>query len=501
MHLWFPRERRPHRALLCAVVVFAVPLSVSAGTSPSLAEAAEKRDRAAVKRLLAAAPDAVDAAQPDGMTALLWAAYHDETDQARALLAAGADARVANRYGITPLSLACQNGNAVLVEQLLAAGADPHRALPGGETPLLTAARTGRPGPIRALLAAGARVNDALPNGQTPLMWAASEGHTAAVQLLLAAGADLHATTPPGYNALLFAVRAGRADTLRALLAAGADLHYVTAPEKKPQGKQPPAGTGALRIAIENGHFELAAELVDLGADPNDLRSGHAALHVLTWVRKPDIGEANGDPPPDGSGRLSSEDLIRHLVAKGANVNLALVEGPAPPGRFAKKGCTPLLLAADRADLAYMKLLVALGADPYARNVEGGTSLMTAAGLGNGADEDEAGTNDEAVAAVAYLLELGVDPNAVTTKGETAMHGAAYAKFPGVVRYLDAHGAKIEIWNQPNAYGWTPLRIAEGHRFGNFKPSFETAAVLKEIMAARGVEIPPPVPRVEMQGY
>ena len=108
---------------------------------------------------------------------------------------------------------------------------------------------------------------------------------------------------------------------------------------------------------------------------------------------------------------------------------------------------------------------------------------------------------DEAVEAVAYLIGLGVDPNAVTTKGETAMHGAAYAKFPGVVRYLDAHGAKIEVWNQPNAYSWTPLRIAEGHRFGCFKPSFETAAVLKEIMQARGVEIPPPVPRVEMQGY
>ena len=101
----------------------------------------------------------------------------------------------------------------------------------------------------------------------------------------------------------------------------------------------------------------------------------------------------------------------------------------------------------------------------------------------------------------AYLIDLGVDPNAVTTKGETAMHGAAYAKFPGVVRHLDAHGAKIEIWNQANAYGWTPLRIAEGHRFGNFKPSFETAAVLKEIMTARGVEVPPPIPREDRQEY
>ena len=483
---------------IVALAAFALPLSASPA---SLATAAETRDLATLHQRLAAAPAEVDAAQPDGMTALLWAAYHDETDAVRALLAAGADPRRANRYGVTALSLACQNGNVALVEALLAAGADPQRALPGGETPLLTAARTGRPGPVRALLAAGARVNEGLPNGQTPLMWAAAEGHTEVVEMLLGAGADLNAAVPSGLNALLFAVRGGHRVTMHALLRAGADLHAVTAPAKRPTGKQPPAGTGALRLAIENGHFELAGELLDLGANPNDLRSGYAPLHVLSWVRKPDISEANGDPPPDGSGRWSSEDLVRYLVAKGADVNLAVPDGPAPPGRFARKGCTPLHLAADRADLPYMKVLVELGANPHALNVEGGTTLMTAAGLGNGADEDEAGTNDEAVAAVAYLIDLGVDPNAVTTKGETAMHGAAYAKFPGVVRHLDAHGAKIEIWNQANAYGWTPLRIAEGHRFGNFKPSFETAAVLKEIMTARGVEIPPPIPREDRQEY
>ena len=473
---------------------------LSAATS-SLADAVEQRDYAAVKRILAAAPGDVNAVQPDGMTALLWAAYHDEIEPARALLAAGADPKLANRYGVTPLSLACQNGNTELVGMLLAAGADSRRPLPGGETPLLTAARTGHPGPVRALLTADAKVDEALPNGQTPLMWAASEGHTEVVGLLLAAGADLHARTASGFNAWLFAVRSGRVETVRALLTAGADLNYATAPTGKPVDKQPRAGTSALLVAIENGHFELAAELVDRGADPNDLRSGYAPLHVLTWVRKPDISEGNGDPPPDGTGHFSSEALIRHLVAKGANVNLALTSGPSGPGRFARKGCTPFLLAADRADTAYLKLLTELGADPNARNVEGGTALMTAAGLGAGPDHDEAGTDVEAVEAVAYLISLGADPNAVTTMGETAMHGAGYANFPSVVRYLDAHGAKIEVWNKPNSQGWTPLRIAEGHRIGNFKPDFETIAAFKEVMLAHGVEIPPPMERAKVRGY
>ena len=62
------------------------------------------------------------------------------------------------------------------------------------------------------------------------------------------------------------------------------------------------------------------------------------------------------------------------------------------------------------------------------------------------------------------------------------------------VRYLASHGAKPEVWNQPNKRGWTPLLIAEGHRYGNFKPSFETIAAIKEVMLAAGVAPPPPTP-------
>jgi hypothetical protein len=81
------------------------------------------------------------------------------------------------------------------------------------------------------------------------------------------------------------------------------------------------------------------------------------------------------------------------------------------------------------------------------------------------------------------------------------MHGAAFANFPKVVKVLDARGAKIEIWNQKNKRGWTPLMVAEGHRFGNFKPSFETIAAIKEVMLAHGVTPPPPVPPVAVKGY
>lgn len=464
-----------------------------------LADAVERRDADAVHMLMRDAD--VNAAQVDGMTALHWAARHDDVGLASVLVRAGAKVSAENRYGVTALSLACQNGNAAMVSLLLEAGADANRALRGGETPLMTAARTGRVEVVKALLAKGAEVNAQIPgSGQTALMWAIAEGHAAVAEVLLGAGAEFRAALASGFTPMLFAVRGGHAEIVRMLAKAGVDVNEPASPPRN-QNKFLRKGATALTTAVENGHFELAAWLVDQGANPNDLRSGYAPLHILSWIRKPDRGEDEGDPVPEGSGAMTSEDLVRRLVAKGADVNLKLTGGPSGGGRINRKGCTPFLMAADTADTAYMKLLLELGADPFTTNVDGATALMAAAGLGTRSADEEAGTEDESVEAVEFLLGLGLDINAVTSFGDTVMHGAAFANFPKIVKLLDARGAKIEVWNQPNKRGWTPLRVAEGHRFGNFKPSFETVAAIKEVMIARGVTPPPPMERVDVKGY
>ena len=149
-------------------------------------------------------------------------------------------------------------------------------------------------------------------------------------------------------------------------------------------------------------------------------------------------------------------------------------------------------MASKTADLPLMKLLVDLGADPSIPNADGATPLMAAAGLGCLAPDEEAGTEAECVEAVKYLLTLGADINVVDRNGETAMHGAAYKSLPKVVQYLAQNGAKIATWNATNRWGWTPLRIAEGYRPGNFKPSYETIAALKEVMSAAGVSVSAP---------
>ena len=473
-------------------------MALGASAASPLADAVEKNDLAAVRALI---PDTdVNAAQVDGMTALHWAVHHDDLATAKALIAAKANPRAENRYGVRPLSLACTNGNAAMVKLLLEAGADPNAALRGGETPLMTAARTGKVDAVKALLARGVDVNAKLENGQTAMMWAAADGHAAVVEALLAAGADFRTPVDTGFTPLLFAVRAGHTAVVDTLLKAGADINGATKPVRT-SGKLLRRGASPLTLAIENGRFDLASHLLDLGADPSDMRSGYTPLHILTWVRKPDRGEDEGDPIPEDPGRMTSEELIRKLVAKGANVNAQLTGGPSGGGRIARKGCTPFMMAADTADAPYLRLLVEVGADPTIPNADGCTPLMAAAGLGTRAVEEEAGTEDEAVEAVTYLLSIGADINAVSSNGDTAMHGAAFANFPKVVKLLDAKGAKIEVWNKPNKRGWTPQRIAEGHRFGNFKPGFETVAAIKEVMVAHGVTPLPPMAPVPALKY
>ena len=49
-----------------------------------------------------------------------------------------------------------------------------------------------------------------------------------------------------------------------------------------------------------NAHFELAAALLDAGANPNADCTGYTVLHAITAVRKPGVGD--NDPAPEGSG-------------------------------------------------------------------------------------------------------------------------------------------------------------------------------------------------------
>lgn len=491
---------------MVSAVLAVSPAIGGAASVASLADAAERGDSETVRQLLTLGRDP-DASQVDGMTALHWAVHRDDIVTVKVLVHAGAAVTVSNRYGVTPLSLACVNGNSAIVALLLEGGADPNATLRGGETALMTAARTGMVGPVRALLSHGADVNAREGiSRQTSLMWAAAEGHTDVVRELIRAGADIHARLPSGFTPLLFAAREGRIGALRALLEAGANPNdTIRPPPDEPSQARgyrgaPPFGASALLIAVENAHFELALTLLDAGADPNGALPGYTVLHAIARVRKPGMGD--NDPPPQGSGSVASLDFVRELVRRGANVDARMLKHVNLGNtRLRKLGATPYFLAAQSADAELMRTLASVGADVGIRNANNSTPLMAAAGLGTRSPGEDAGTESEVLEAVATALELGADINAVDDNGETVMHGAAYKNLPKVVEYLASRGAEISVWNTANRFGWTPLAIATGYRFGNFKPSQVTVDAIRRVMLANGVLPPERVVATTQQIY
>ena len=212
-------------------------------------------------------------------------------------------------------------------------------------------------------------------------------------------------------------------------------------------------------------------------------------LHAMAPVRKPGVGD--NDPAPDGSGAMTSLELVNELVAYGADVNARMTKRRNLTNtRFSELGATPFMLAALTADAPLMRTLAELGADPLLANDEGSTPLMAAAGLGTRSPGEDAGTEEEVLDALQVAMDLGLDVNAVDRHGETAIHSAAYKNLPKVVEFLAARGASIDVWNRRNEFGWTPLAIARGYRFGNFKPSPVTVGAVERVMLAAGVTPP-----------
>ena len=483
------------------IAVLAVFGFAAVASAQPVAEAARTADWAAVRALVEQGAD-VTAPQGDGTTALHWAGYWDEGDMAALLLDAGADANAMTDLGVTPLWTACENGSAQMTRILLEVGADPNAALLSGETLLMTATHSGSAAVIEQLLAAGADVNTAEQGrGQTALMWAVAQRHPDVVEALLAHQPDVHVrsdartevvkTSPEpwnpdyiidllqgGYTPLLFAARVGALDSARLLVAAGADVNDTA-----------PYGTSATVVAAHSGHGELAAFLLEQGADPNAAGAGYTALHAAILHK--------------------DDHLVAALLVRGADPNVPVVRS-TPVRRDSVDyylhpsyvGATPFWLAARFSAPAIMRLLAEHGADPLVahRPVYWGgrlaesddraevregdtTAVMAAAGLGGRAplfavdrlnriaesapvrstrrEPDPVEREAVTLEAVRVAAELGVDVNTANAVGETALHAVAARGYDTVIAYLVEQGARLDLTNQDNQ---TPLDVARARR-------------------------------------
>jgi uncharacterized protein len=488
---------RYNRTEIMRIPLFvALLLSVSSLYADSrLADAVMAPDPEAVRSLLKQKVD-VNAPQPDGTTALHWAVRQDDLETADLLIRAGANVKAANRFGATPLSLAATNGNAAIIEKLLKAGEDANAAVSeAGDTVLMLAARTGKPDAVAMLLNHGAEVNRTNTTGQTALMWAAAERNAAAVQVLIDHKADFsirtHAAPPPkpmdtifsapfpvgGMTALLFAARQNDLKSAGILLAAGAEVNEAALD-----------GTSPILVAILNGHYTLASFLLEKGANPNAVDGkGRAALYAAVDMRNL---EWSTRPAPPEKDPLTELDLIKTLIAHGANPNLRLTKKiplrgqPSFDGRWANMiGATPFWRAAQSDDVTVMRLLVEKGADPLLATTDKTTALMVAAGVG-WSDGQSHGSPSDAPEALKLCLEWGGDVNAANDVGYTALHGAAFRGANEVVKLLVEKGARMDVKNQE---GRLPVNMAEGMHIGpgGWVEHEDTAALLHKLMAAQ----------------
>jgi len=420
--------------------------------------------------------------QSDGTTPLHIAVQRDDLQAADKLIRSTASVKAANRYGVTPLQVAAVNGSAAMIEKLIAAGADPNTTLPDGETVLMTAARTGRADAVKALIKHGANVHarERL-KGQTALMWAAAENHADAIRVLVEAGANVNERSKAGsFTPLLFAVRGGHAEAARALLDLGANIDEPM-----------PDGTSPLVVAVINAHYEMAGKLLDWGANPNADGQGWTALHQVAWSRRHNAGF--NLPGPVATGSLDSLDLVRKLAQKGANVNARMTKEPRDGNRnlLNRIGSTPFVMAAKSDDVPLMKVLLEVGANPALTTNLGTTAMMVAAGVGIWAPGENPGSHDEALAAVKLAFEVGGGQvNDVDKNGETALHGAVYrgGALP-VIQFLADKGARLDVRNKK---GLTPVEVADGeeHTPNVLKRYPEAAALLRDLMRARGLPVP-----------
>jgi ankyrin repeat protein len=229
----------------------------------------------------------------------------------------------------------------------------------------------------------------------------------------------------------------------------------------------------------------LALFLLTQGADPNAGDAGFTPLHWAagTWENGPSNPVYGFSDPMSGiPTRQGKLQLVKALLAHGANPNGRMTR--RPPG-FAggyedAPGATPFLLASAAADLEMMRILLAAGADPALVTDTRTTAVMAASGLNRGIGESPI-TEEQALATVKFLLELGADGKGTTTNGENALFGAAYRGWNMLLGLLVDKGADV---NAVSKAGVTPWLAASGFgdRLGGVLYNKEGA----DLLLARG---------------
>jgi ankyrin repeat protein len=484
--------------------------------------------------LLEAGADVEAVTSTGGARALHFAAQTAHPELVQVLLEHGADVNARETFwGQTPLMFAASAARADVVRQLLAAGADPslrskvldvaaraeldnaaqdirQEVLEGFRGDRVAGGEGWLPSPdeVQAAVTAARNVptdvveDPELADIENPGLphLVEREGGSAKAEAPAAPSGEDVGGNAEGYDdsyaalvggqggltALLHAVREGNVVTTMALLDGGADINQASGGDQ----------TSPLLMATVNGHFDLALQLLERGADPNVVSDAGAgplfAVINTEWAPKARY--------PQQQAYLQQQathlDMMKALLEAGADPNQRLtkhiwyMEYTFSHLGVDMRGATPFWRAAHGLDVPAMTLLVAYGADPNIPTMKaperrrrgGGGDETDPSGLppvpaggpaiypihaatGHGYGTGYAGNSHRHAAnawlpAVRYLVEeVGADVNARDENGYSPLHNAASRGDIEVIQYLLEHGADPMVVSRE---GQTAVDMANG---------------------------------------
>ncbi len=342
-------------------------------------------------------------------------------------------------------------------------GGDVEKPDGGGASALMHAAASENVALCELLLKHGADVNYQRPNDKiTPLMWAVN-GNKAVCELLLKHGAKLDAVDENGNTAFHHLQRA-QEDVLQLLLDAGVDINLrnekdgdtllIRAVRHSPDmvrmllKKKPDVnlrnnrGDSPLHPASHYTTPEQGAEIIqmllDAGADVN-AQNNNGETPLYQSVCRYDVNmpvfeallKAGADVNLGPEEHYRSTPLDMALEHGHAETAMKLLDAGADITQRKEHGAIPLFLAAKTWSRPLMERLIKMGADIQEVNSPAQeTVLMYVAEVGD-------------VETAKWLIEEGVDMNARSRWGKTAVMRALECRQDEMVRFLVAQGADL----------------------------------------------------------
>lgn len=468
----------------------------STGSVTALHLAAASGNTAAVTMLLDKGAD-VNAKETEWeQTPLIFATAADRTEVVRLLIARGADVKAKTRsLDMTKFGAEARQAQTLQRQMLSNAVARGEEPTPTQMQSAIEVARefyvTGKlPEAPPAAAGAGGRAGGAR-GGAAPEPASGAQGRAgtggAAPDPSQAQGANQETPLPNisakgGLSALHHAVRQGYLAATTALLDAGALVN-----EKTGDGHTP------LLVALINGQFDVAMELVRRGADVNTASDSHGVTPLWATINARWQPRTRFPQPQEMDAQKADYlTVMQALIDKGADVNARIRVHPwymvytdcgnANCGLSNAAGATAFWRAAYGTDVEAMRLLVKNGADPniptFVARAAGGRGGAAgargggAAGRGGGPVPDGADAPAPAIAGGADLSGLPPTPNG--GPGVFPLHAAAGSEYGegfagnahrhapdawlATVKYLvEELGADV---NQRDNDGYTPMHHA-----------------------------------------